>query len=334
MTKLTLTPDDLRILADELYPHLLERLQKDGYIGDKIGDETEERQQKVRPYKKVESRKRAKVVGRLPEGIYLPEIDYLVHITRTRGEFFSARYSVGSGSLIMKNASIAAKNGAMAYYGVEAHGGNVHYVEELRHDIIIPSAALSADITEKYGVSFKQDFRVTEAKTLYLPAVMNRNRGNSATDIGSTANKSAYAINWLRGGNVGMGVKDTGVHGVSVANFLKVIENTREHWHNYQTAYERSLRIIEEADFMHLLNTMEAWARNVQNDEDYEKIGESIIDWQSEWQVVLDSAGNKVDTVRADGSYVNEDADPVNYWEKTNYLPLSPLKIRPISLKR
>jgi hypothetical protein len=50
--------------------------------------------------------------------------------------------------------------------------------------------------------------------------------------------------------------------------------------------------------------------------------------------VVLDSAGNKVDTVRADGSYVNEDADPVNYWEKTNYLPLSPLKIRPISLKR
>jgi hypothetical protein len=79
---------------------------------------------------------------------------------------------------------------------------------------------------------------------------------------------------------------------------------------------------------------MEAWARNVQNDEDYEKIGESIIDWQSEWQVVLDSAGNKVDTVRADGSYVNEDADPVNYWEKTNYLPLSPLKIRPISLKR
>lgn len=324
MTELTAT-------FDELYALLLERLQKDGYIGGKIGEKAEDKQ-KIRPSKKAESRKKAKVGGHLPDGIYLPEIDYLVHITRTRGEFFSARY-IADGRLNMKNAGIAAKNGAMSYYGVEAHGGNVQYIEQLRHDIVIPSSALREDIYTKYEIDFRQDFRINESKTMYLPAVMNRNRGNSAVETAARANQSAYTINWLRGGSVGVGAKDTGVHGVSVAKFLKVIENTREHWHNYQTAYERSLRIIEEADFMRLLNTMEAWARNVQ-DGGFEKVGESIIDWQSEWQVVLDSAGNKVDTMRADGSYVNEDADPVNYWEKANYLPLSPQKIRPISLKR
>lgn len=321
---------------DELYAHLLDRLQKDGYIiqkdgqnGEKTPVVGEQNDQKPRP-----SRKKAKAGGHLPDGIYLPEIDYLVYITRLRGEFFSARYSLDSGGLKMKNAGIAAKKGTMAYYGVEAHGGDVNYYETLKHDIVIPSATLLADITEKYGVSFKQDFRITEAKTMYLPAIMNRNRGNSAVETSARANQSAYTINWLRGGNVGMGAKDTGVHGVSIARFIKVIENTREHWYNYQTAYERSLRIMEEADFMHLLNTMEAWARDVQDgqnthdEESYEKIGEGIMDWQSDWQVVQDSAGNVVDTLRADGSYINEDADPMNYWEKTNYLPLAPRKIK------
>lgn len=322
MTKLTLTSDDLRTLADELYPLLLELMQKD-----RQNDQNPRQQgeQKPRP-----SKKKATRGGYLPEGIYLPEIDYLVYITRLRGEFFSTRY-IADGRLNMKNASIAAKKGTMAYYGVEAHGGNVNYSETLKHDIIIPSSALREDIYTKYEIDFKQDFRITEAKTVYLPAVMNRNRGNSTVETSARANQSAYTINWLRGGNVGMGAKDTGVHGVSIARFIKVIENTREHWYNYQTAYERSLRIMEEADFMHLLNTMEAWARDVQNthdEESYEKIGEGIMDWQSDWQVVQDSAGNVVDTLRADGSYINEDADPMNYWEKTNYLPLAPKKIK------
>jgi hypothetical protein len=279
---------------------------------------------------------RAKTREFMPEGLYLPELDYLVYITRQRGEFLSTRYA-SENTLNMRNAGIAARKGIVSYYGVEAHGGAVNYVETVRHSIIIPSAALIEDVKNKYCIDHKQDFRAEGASTMYLPCVMNRNKGNSATERAEKAAKSAYTFNWLVGGGTGLGGAgllgggsiDAGLlGGVSTASFLQVINNTREHWLKYQTPYAKSLRIIDEADMMTLLDALEAWGRGEENEwgqESAKPIGQPI-----GWQVVIDSAGNKVDELKADGSHVLPDADPVNYWEKTNFIPLSPLKVRPL----
>jgi hypothetical protein len=194
---------------------------------------------------------RAKTREFMPEGLYLPELDYLVYITRQRGEFLSTRYA-SENTLNMRNAGIAARKGIVSYYGVEAHGGAVNYVETVRHSIIIPSAALIEDVKNKYCIDHKQDFRAEGASTMYLPSIMNRNKGNSATERAEKAAKSAYTFNWLVGGGTGLGGAgllgggsiDAGLlGGVSTASFLQVINNTREHWLKYQTPYAKSLRI-------------------------------------------------------------------------------------------
>jgi hypothetical protein len=281
---------------------------------------------------------RARTREFMPEGLYLPELDYLVYITRQRGEFFTTRYQTNKpDTLDMKNGGRAVKKGLVAYYGVEAHGGSVNYVDTVRHSIIIPSTTLAEDIVNKYGMDYVQDFRESGAKTRYMPAVMNRNHGNSATRSAQNANQCTREFNWLVGGGTGLGGTgllgggsiDAGLlGGVSTASFLQVINNTREHWLKYQTPYAKSLRIIDEADMMTLLDALEAWGRGEENEwgqENAKPIGQPI-----GWQVVIDSAGNKVDELKADGSHVLPDADPVNYWEKTNFIPLSPLKVRPL----
>lgn len=202
----------LTALTDEIYPILLDRLKNEGHFA---------------PAGSVKKQKNISLGG-----VYYPEIDYIIHSTRMRGEFRKARYTAGT------TLKMEPRDPSLPSYGLEVFGGSEApgYEHTLRKHIIVPSAALHRDLSEPYGVLFKQDYRVIQngSRTYYVKGVMD---GKTNEPIKTNAN--CYVVDMLE------------------PVTMNVIYNTRLQW-EMMSDYEKGMRVVSEDTMMKVLDLLEA----------------------------------------------------------------------------
>ena len=166
-----------------------------------------------------------------PHGsLYLPELDYLIWVTRLRGEFRRGFYNV-QGAMKL-NATRARPDPSTAgtpdsmIYGYEITG-----YQGKSHDIVFPSTALFRDVSMQYGVEPKQDYRLNpRAQSFYMKGVMDAGNANAPYKT----NASCYTLNLLTP------LSDA------------VLDATEQYWQDI-TPEEEAVRIISRADMLRLI---------------------------------------------------------------------------------
>lgn len=167
-----------------------------------------------------------------PNGsLYLPELDYLVWVTRLRGEFRRGFYNV-QGAMKLNAANTTNANSSTTgapdsmIYGYEITG-----YQGKSHDVIFPSAALFRDVSIQYGVEPKQDYRLNpRAQSFYMKGVMDAGNANAPYKT----NASCYTLNLLTP------LSDA------------VLDATEQYWQDI-TPEEEAVRIISRADMLRLI---------------------------------------------------------------------------------
>lgn len=169
---------------------------------------------------------RKNLVKTYPEGLYIPELDYLLYAHKILGEIREARYHLGRNIRTVREADNSDfPYGILVLQGMECS------------DFILPSATLRRDIAVPYDIDFKVSYNSQGSASRYIPGILNGSM-NPATEekIKSSAASYAFCIHTP----------------ISQA----VIDNTRDEWEQ-MTPERKARRIISEETMFALLKAFE-----------------------------------------------------------------------------
>lgn len=97
--------------------------------------------------------------------LFLPELDYLIWLTKLRGEF---RVGTKVGGRAHYKTPLPTQNAPNILYGYNITDLDI---EPPEHTYTVPSPTLRRDLTFLYGVSYKDDFRYLRTSTEYAGGV-------------------------------------------------------------------------------------------------------------------------------------------------------------------
>lgn len=164
--------------------------------------------------------------------VYLPELDYVIGITRVRDEFRKGTYTP-QGQLKLHK-----KQGNPYMYGYE-----IIAPLQKKHEVVIPSTALYRDVTDRYTVEFKSDYRTQpRAQSYYMKGVMDAGNDNAPYKT----NASCYVID------------------MQAPLSSTVIDATEAYWRSISPE-EEAMRIISKADMLRLCAEFRAGIKSPQN---------------------------------------------------------------------
>lgn len=242
----SISPELLETLETSLYPIILSRLQSEGHIS---------------PISETKNTIRSSPTLRLyDEGVYLPEVDYMIYALIQNGLLREGRYRGVSVS------TVNAKAGALVY-GLDVHGGSeaLGYEHTLKHHVLLPSSNLKIDL-QSYEIEYKNDYRtvaVGGSASYYMRGVTDLKTGEAIKN-----SAASYKFDLL------------------APLTPAILHNTRDQWKR-MSEREKALRIVSEETMMRLLSAFESgtakpgeipWQVEVLN------TGESMKDFQKRTQ--------------------------------------------------
>jgi len=209
-----ISPELLESLEISLYPIFLARLQSEGHLS---------------PIYETKNTRRSSSL--YDEGVYYPEIDYMLHTLRQNQSLREGRYK--GNSVTTTNA----RAGSEAY-GLEVYGGSEAYGYEhtLKHHIILPSANIRLDM-QNYEIEYKNDYRTVAAggsSSHYMRGVTDLKTGEVIKN-----SSASYKFDLL------------------APLTPAILHNTRDQWKR-MGAREKSVRIVSEETMMRLLDAFES----------------------------------------------------------------------------
>lgn len=197
-------------LLNDLYPLILDRLKNETFW--------QEQKQKPKPARLY------------PDGVYYPEIDYLVWMRRLLEELRVGRYHLGGGIKTYQEA----RSGWV--YAVLIEGGS-HALNNAYTDLVIPSATLRRDLGIPHEVDWKQSYNNAGSSAKYMRGVLDGNIDiNAEEKIKNSAATYTFKL--------------------SQPITQQVINNTRDQW-NRMPPEEEQLRIVSRSTMMALLDAFE-----------------------------------------------------------------------------
>ena len=204
----------LESLEISLYPIFLARLQSEGHLSHIS-----------------ETKNTRKSSPLYPEGVYLPEVDYMIYTLLQNGLLREGRYKGNSMSVVN------ARSGDIAY-GYDVHGGSeaFGYEHTLKRHVLLPSANLKIDL-QVYEIEYKNDYRtvaVGGSSAYYMRGVMDLKSGEVIKN-----SAAAYKFDLL------------------APLTPAILHNTRDQWKRMGDR-EKAMRIVSEDTMMRLLNAFES----------------------------------------------------------------------------
>lgn len=213
MTK-GISPELLESLENSLYPIFLARLQSEGHISS--------------IYETSKTRRSSTIYD---EGVYYPEIDYMLFTLRNNQMLREGRY---------KGNSVTSTNARTGedVYGLEVYGGSEApgYEHTVKHHVILPSSNLRLDL-QTYEIEYKNDYRTVAAggaSSHYLRGVTDLKTGEAIKNAAAS-----YKFDLL------------------APLTPAVLHNTKDQWKR-MSAREKAVRIVSEETMSRLLSAFES----------------------------------------------------------------------------
>lgn len=197
-------------LLDQMYPLILDRLKNETFW--------------------KETKSKTKASKTYPDGVYYPELDYLVWMRSFVSEMRGGRYHLGGG---IKTYSDARSGYA---YAVLIEGGS-YALNNAYTDLVIPSATLRRDIGIPHDVDWKQAYNNAGSSAKYMRGVLDGNMDVTKEEkIKNSAATYTFRL----------------THPLTKI----VINNTRDQW-DRMTPEEEAMRIVSRSTMEALLNAFE-----------------------------------------------------------------------------
>ena len=197
-------------LLDALYPLILDRLKNETFW--------------------QEPRSKQKTARLYPDGVYYPELDYLVWMRKAVGEMRTGRYHLGGGIKTYGDA----RSGWV--YAVLIEGGS-HALNNAFTDLVIPSATLRRDLGIPHEVDWKQSYNNAGSSAKYMRGVLDGNMDVSKEEkIRNSAATYTFRL--------------------TQPLTQQVINNTRDQW-NRMPPEEEAMRIVSRSTMEALLSAFE-----------------------------------------------------------------------------
>lgn len=209
-----LSPEMIESLENSLYPIFLARLQSEGHISS--------------IYETTKTRRSSTIYD---EGVYYPEVDYMLYSLINSQMLREGRYK--GNSVTTTNARTGTE-----VYGLEVHGGSeaLGYEHTIKHHVILPSSNIRLDL-QAYEIEYKNDYRtvaVGGASSHYLRGITDLKTGDPIKN-----SAASYKFDLL------------------APLTPAIIHNTRDQWKR-MGAREKAMRIVSEETMTRLLSAFEA----------------------------------------------------------------------------